>query len=287
MGIFKRHQLACAVALATLGVAATAVADESGVADDVMALDEITVVTAAGYEQNIADAPASISVITREQLEKQSYTDITDAVRNIPGVYVTGGGNMQDISIRGMSSNYTLYLVDGRPISAGRMVNTNGSDGGKQIGLPPVSMIERIEVIRGPMSSLYGSEAMGGVINIITRRGGDEWAGSISTEYTSAMNDISSDAQQADFYLGGPLIDGLLGAQFTGTYVGTDESSFSGGSDGAASMPESTRKQGGAEFYLTPNEQNRFTFGYTASELKYTHPRREHCGHRNRLDYAL
>ena len=104
MGIFKRHQLACAVALATLGVAATAVADESGAADDVMALDEITVVTAAGYEQNIADAPASISVITREQLEKQSYTDITDAVRNIPGVYVTGGGNMQDISIRGMSS---------------------------------------------------------------------------------------------------------------------------------------------------------------------------------------
>ena len=271
MRIFKRHQLACAVAVASVGLTASALAAEPDTDGEVVTLDEITVVTAAGYEQNIADAPASISVITREQLEKQSYTDITDAVRNIPGVYVTGGGNMQDISIRGMSSNYTLYLVDGRPISAGRMVNTNGSDGGKQIGLPPGSMIERIEGIRGPMSSLYGSEAMGGVINIITRRGGDEWAGSISTEYTSAMNDISSDAQQADFYLGGPLIEGLLGAQFTGTYVGTDESSFSGGSDSAASMPESTRRQGGAEFYLTPNEQNRFTVGYTASELKYTH----------------
>ena len=223
MRIFKRHQLACAVAVASVGLTASALAAEPDTDGDVVTLDEITVVTAAGYEQNIADAPASISVITREQLEKQSYTDITDAVRNIPGVYVTGGGNMQDISIRGMSSNYTLYLVDGRPVSAGRMVNTNGSDGGKQIGLPPVSMIERIEVIRGPMSSLYGSEAMGGVINIITRRGGDEWAGSISTEYTSAMNDISSDAQQTDFYLGGPLIEGLLGAQFTGTYVGTSQ----------------------------------------------------------------
>ena len=147
MRIFKRHQLACAVAVASVGLTASALAAEPDTDGEVVTLDEITVVTAAGYEQNIADAPASISVITREQLEKQSYTDITDAVRNIPGVYVTGGGNMQDISIRGMSSNYTLYLVDGRPISAGRMVNTNGSDGGKQIGLPPVSMIERIDVI--------------------------------------------------------------------------------------------------------------------------------------------
>ncbi len=178
MGMFKRQQLALAVATAALGLSVNAVAEET-TNEELVELQPITVVTAAGYEQNIADAPASISVITREQLEKQSYSDVTDAVRNIPGVFVTGGGNMQDISIRGMDDTYTLYLVDGRPISAGRMVNTNGADGGKQIGLPPISMIERIEVIRGPMSSLYGSEAMGGVINIITRRGGDEWAGSI------------------------------------------------------------------------------------------------------------
>lgn len=270
MGTFKRQQLALAVAAAALGLSVNAIAQET-TSEELVELLPITVVTAAGYEQNIADAPASISVITREQLEKQSYSDVTDAVRNVPGVFVTGGGNMQDISIRGMDDTYTLYLVDGRPISAGRMVNTNGADGGKQIGLPPISMIERIEVIRGPMSSLYGSEAMGGVINIITRRGGDEWTGSISTEYTGAMNDVSSDAQQADFYLAGPLIKGLLGAQFTGTYVGTDESDYIGGGDAAASMPESTRKQGGAEFYLTPDEHNRFSLGYTASELKYSH----------------
>ena len=124
---------------------------------------EEIVVTAAGYQQRIIDAPASISVVTRDELEKQQYTTIVDAMANIPGVYVTGGSNMQDISVRGMSDDYTLYLVDGRPISAGRSVNTNGNDGGKQIGLPPLAMIERVEVIRGPMSSLYGSEAMGGV----------------------------------------------------------------------------------------------------------------------------
>src|SRR5690606_29132212 len=55
------------------------------------------VVSAAGFEQNIAEAPASISVISREELEKQSYTSVIDAVKNIPGVFVTGGGNNRDI----------------------------------------------------------------------------------------------------------------------------------------------------------------------------------------------
>ena len=148
--------LASAVALASASTASLAQTEP-------VELGEI-VVTAAGFEQNISDAPASISVISGEELAKKSYKSIVDAVNNIPGVYVTGGGGAQDISIRGMHDSYTLYLVDGRPVSAGRSVNTNGQDGGKQIALPPISMIERVEVIRGPMSSLYGSEAMGGVI---------------------------------------------------------------------------------------------------------------------------
>lgn len=89
----------------------------------------------------------------------------------MPGVSVQGGGNNKEITIRGMGASYTKYLVNGRPVSAGRTVNGNGTDGGK-IGayLPPIDMIERIEVVRGPMSSLYGSDAMGGVINIITKK---------------------------------------------------------------------------------------------------------------------
>ena len=72
------------------------------------------VVTASGFQQKIEDSAASISVITREQLEKRAYRDVTDALKDVPGVVVTGGGSSSDISIRGMGSKYTLMLVDGK-----------------------------------------------------------------------------------------------------------------------------------------------------------------------------
>ena len=223
---FNVHRLTLAVASALMLSASPTVLAQD-VDQSVQKLQSV-VVTAAGHEQEIIDAPASISVVTREELEKKSYRDVIDAVKDIPGVYVTGGAGTQDISIRGMSSSYTLYLVDGRPVSAGRSVNTNGQDSGKQIGLPPLSMIERIEVIRGPMSSLYGSEAMGGVINIITRKVTDAWGGTASVEYTKSANDISNDGQNANFFVGGPLIQDRLGLKINGAYSGNDESDFQG-----------------------------------------------------------
>src|SRR5690606_14260505 len=254
---------ALAFAITAMGSVSTVVAQESAELKTI-------VVTATGYEQNIADAPASISVVTREDLEKQSYTDVVDAVKNIPGVVVTGGGSSQDISIRGMTQGYTLYLVDGRPVSAGRSVNTNGADSGKQIGLPPISMIERVEVIRGPMSSLYGSEAMGGVINIITRKPSKEWTGTIATEYTYSLNDINNDQQQINLFTSGAIIEGLLSAQINASFQGHDESDFIGGSDAGESTPESKRKKAGAKLIFTPNETNEFGLSYDASRLDYT-----------------
>ena len=232
---------------------------------------EEMVVTASGREQRIIDAPASISVISREELRKESYASIVDAVRDIPGVYVTGGGNMQDISIRGMDDKYTLYLVDGRPISAGRSVNTNGADGGKQIGIPPLAMIDRVEVIRGPMSSLYGSEAMGGVVNIITRTTPQEWGGSIAADYSHSMNDISSDGYNTDFYLGGPLVAGVLGLEVNGSFQHTDESEFFGGGDSAASRPESDTTRLGTKLNWALNDSNRISVGYDESTLEFEH----------------
>ncbi|MGL6351514.1 MAG: TonB-dependent receptor plug domain-containing protein, partial [Aeromonas sp.] len=140
---------------------------------------EVMVVTASGFQQKIEDSAASISVITREQLEKRAYRDVTDALKDVPGVVVTGGGSSSDISIRGMGSKYTLMLVDGKKVdSRGTRPNSDGP-GIEQGWLPPLQAIERIEVVRGPMSSRYGSDAMGGVINVITRKTtGLAWQGS-------------------------------------------------------------------------------------------------------------
>ncbi|MCE0733540.1 TonB-dependent receptor [Halomonas sp. G15] len=260
--LFRRSSLAMAIS--------AAFASGTSLAQDGTELEPL-VVTASGFEQAISDAPASISVISGEELNKQSYSSIVDAMDNIPGVYVTGGGLSKDISIRGMDDSYTLYLIDGRPINDGRTVNTNGTDGGKQIGLPPISMIERVEVIRGPMSSLYGSQAMGGVVNIITKKVNDEWMGSVTTEYTHSLNDINNDGQQVSFFTGGPLIEGLLSARFHGSWVGHEESDHIGGDDNAESTPESDTRQGGIELILTPDERNAFSLGYTASTKEYTH----------------
>jgi outer membrane receptor for ferrienterochelin and colicins len=130
---------------------------------------EVMVVTASGFQQKIEDTAASISVVTREQLEKRAYRDVTDALKDVPGVVITGGGSSSDISIRGMGSKYVdagrRQTVDSR----GTRPNSDGP-GIEQGWLPPLQAIERIEVVRGPMSSRYGSDAMGGVINVITRK---------------------------------------------------------------------------------------------------------------------
>lgn len=124
--------------------------------------DEVMVVTASGFQQKIEDSAASISVVTREDLEKRAYTDVTDALKDVPGVVVTGGGSSRDISIRGMGAKYTLMLIDGRRVDTrGTRPNSDGP-GIEQGWMPPLQAIERIEVVRGPMSSLYGSDAMGG-----------------------------------------------------------------------------------------------------------------------------
>ncbi|WP_293612984.1 TonB-dependent receptor [Ponticaulis sp.] len=179
-------------------------------------LEEI-VVTASGRAQSVEQAPASISIIGREELERTPYREVTDALLDIPGVTVSSGeGNSRDISIRGMSPQYTLILVDGKRLSA-REARTNGgniSEGGL---LPPLESIERIEVVRGPMSSLYGSDAMGGVVNIITKRVSDEWNGQVRLNGTHQLEDGYGNYQDANFYLSGPIIADTLGVQLSGS----------------------------------------------------------------------
>lgn len=152
--------------------------------DNTQTLSEV-VVSASGFEQQIKDAPASISVVTRQDLETKNFRDLADALQGVEGIDVRGGTGKTggfDISIRGMPSDYTLILVDGRRVSAAGDTTPNGFGASQTSLIPPLSAIERIEVVRGPMSTLYGSDAMGGVINIITRKIAKEWGGSVQIE---------------------------------------------------------------------------------------------------------
>ncbi|EIM27487.1 TonB-dependent receptor domain-containing protein [Microvirga lotononidis] len=199
--------------------------------DDVINLDQI-VVTASGFEQTVKNAPASISVITREELERGSFRDLTDALREVQGVVVTGVANEKDMFIRGLPGTYTLILVDGKRQST-RDARTNGNAGFEQSFIPPVTAIDRIEVVRGPMSSLYGSDAMGGVINIITRKVSDNWTTSVTADGTLQQHEYFGNSAQGSFYTSGPLIHRMLGLQLWGRGFGRREDDFLSGITGA------------------------------------------------------
>lgn len=205
------------LALACLIAQSVCVQAQENTATAVTILDDVTV-TAAGYEQNVEDAPASVTIITGDELRKRSFRDLTDALRDVEGVTVNGGANETDISIRGMPADYTLILVDGKRQSA-RESRVNGNSGYEQSFIPPAEAIERIEVVRGPMSSLYGSDAIGGVINVITRKVTPDWGGSVTYDYSARQHSDQGNARQTQLYLNGPLIQDTLGLQVWGRYL--------------------------------------------------------------------
>jgi hemoglobin/transferrin/lactoferrin receptor protein len=129
--------------------------------------DEV-VVTATRYQVNTYDTPTPISVVSQEDLQRRNPEKIVDALKQEPGIEVAGEGPFRGLPvIRGLSSNRVLVLVDGQRLNNSR---ESTEFAGIQPGLVDLSQVDRIEVLRGPASVLYGSDALGGVINIITRQ---------------------------------------------------------------------------------------------------------------------
>ncbi|MCD4748999.1 MAG: TonB-dependent receptor [Thermoanaerobaculales bacterium] len=126
------------------------------------------VVTASRQEEASANTPAAISVITMEEIKVRQPEKMADLFKELPGVDVQGEGPFRGLPvIRGLSSNRVLILVDGQRLNNARESTVFA---GIQPGLVDLAEVERIEVLRGPASVLYGSDAMGGVINIITKK---------------------------------------------------------------------------------------------------------------------
>lgn len=137
-------------------------------------------VTANRVPQPIARAGSAITVITAEEIAQASARDVGDLLRRVPGVTLTqsgGPGQLQVARIRGGDVRHTLVMIDGIRVN-------DPSSTGREFDFSTLVLanVERIEVLRGPQSALYGSDAMGGVINIITKRGEGPPRGSVAVE---------------------------------------------------------------------------------------------------------
>jgi len=133
---------------------------------DTKLLPEI-VVTATKTETESWKTASSVTVIDREELERENYPTLVEALRRVPGLTLAdrgGPGTITTVLMRGTKSEHTSLLINGRPIP----MNLAGL---YNIETTPLDNIQRIEVLRGPASSLYGGKTIGGVINIITRSG--------------------------------------------------------------------------------------------------------------------
>ncbi len=246
---------------AALTAAALALSPVAVAVADSRVIDEI-VVTATASEQRLRDAPAAMSVISREQLVERPVRDVLDAVREVPGITLTSAAfTRKRINIRGMDNTHSLFLVDGRRVNASADVIAHSDF---ELGWIPTEAIERIEVVRGPMSSLYGSEALGGVINIITRPVTDRWSASASASWGEPSGPGGRDAQ-AGLYAAGPVVPERLGLR---VYLNRDDRAETPDrADPALSAIEGRRAtSGGATLSWTPADQHRIDFSLQRAE---------------------
>jgi outer membrane receptor for ferrienterochelin and colicins len=160
-------------------------------------LDEV-VVSATGTAKTILDAPGAVEVITARDIQDLNALTVAEALEAAVGLVVSReSGRVQVPSIRGARSKHTLVLLDGRRLAFGfnDMVDL------RQI---PTVMVERIEIVRGPASALYGSDSLGGVVNIITKAAPREWTGAVQSQFG-----VNRDGEAKE-YVGSGLVGGPM-----------------------------------------------------------------------------
>lgn len=154
----------------------------------VYSLDEV-VVTATRTMKEIQEVPSSISVITAKDMEKKNIRTVRDAIGQMPGLYINRKGDSSEINLRGFDTTNILVLVDGVQMNSTYNSSVNLND-------IPVDNIERVEVLRGAASSIYGGHAVGGVVNITTKEAKKE-----GTTATANLSYGSHDTWKKSVYL--------------------------------------------------------------------------------------
>ncbi len=131
-------------------------------------LSEITV-SANKFETSVLNTASSVNVISAEQIAQQQSSSVVDLLKNVPGITISqqgGTGKLSSVFLRGANSNFVLVMIDNVEVN-----DPSSSNNGYDFSSLQVSDIERIEIVKGPQSTLYGSEASAGIINILTKTG--------------------------------------------------------------------------------------------------------------------
>ncbi|GGY89488.1 TonB-dependent receptor plug domain-containing protein [Pseudoduganella plicata] len=209
-----------AVSIAAIGQQAFAAgAPEAPAADPGIAEQSVVVVTASLRNHTAASAPAFTTIVTEEDIARSPVNSLPDLLRDTVGVNnMTDSTGRDEIQIRGLGGKYTLMLVNGKRVSSGGALWRGGDFDFSSIAL---SSIKRVEIVRGPMAALYGSDAIGGVVNIITKAPTREWKGSVSGEYRVVQPGDEGDQYRVGASIAGALND-TFGLSLSGEYYDRD-----------------------------------------------------------------
>ena len=155
--------------LKSLALVTTTLALAPAFAEDPVTEEKLdtVLVTATRTEQTVAETMAPATVFTEQDIEQLQVSSVTELLQRIPGVSFNqngGPGSVSSFMLRGTNDDHTLFLIDGQRISSATL-------GTSPLEMLDVDQIERIEVVRGPVSVLYGSDAVTGVVQIFTREG--------------------------------------------------------------------------------------------------------------------
>ncbi len=187
---FARSGRFVVLAIVGCGIIAPVSAGHSDVLDGTAAavakdadgqLEETLIVTATRLEQTARESGSAVSVLTADDIEAAGFNFVVDAIAAAPGVTVNQNGNfggVASVRVRGASSEQTLVLVDGIVVN-----DTTSPGGGFDFSRLDSSNVERVEILKGPQSTLWGSDAIGGVLSITTKRPTQGFGGDVFLEY--------------------------------------------------------------------------------------------------------
>ncbi len=151
--------------------------DKAGTGDTLSYQSTAIVVTGTRAETPIERAPVRVELVGGEQARATAISTVAELLREQAGVLIAPGSVRSGVQLMGLGPDYTLVLLDGQPLT-GRVA------GAIDLSRLSVGNVERIEIVRGPLSSLYGGDALAGVVNIITKRADDGWSGRALVRYT-------------------------------------------------------------------------------------------------------